>query len=228
MLAIAGSRSRAAILAQLFGDDALPRSVTELARAAGLSHSAMHNEVSALLAAGVIRRRPGDRRPKYVADRSFPAAVEISRVVCLLAGTAARLREAAAAVDARSLVWIHGPYAELPSVNASLRIAAITEERRALRSALEGAAVHPRRRPSIDVMSIAEWVVRLRQRDMRLLAIRRAQRLWVLGDGDQLRRQERGEMEARDILKRAIANWREELSDEWDEDFDPDAPVDRY
>lgn len=197
----------------------------ELARAAGISHSAVHSEVSALLTAGVIRRRhAGDSRPMYEADPSFPGAVELRRVVCLLAGTAARLTEAAAAVDARSLVWIHGPYAELPSVNTHLRIAAISQERRTLRHALESAALHPRRRPSVDVMSIAEWVMRLQRRDMRLLAIRRAQRLWILGDGEELRRRERGEIASRETLKRAIANWREELSDDWDEDYDPFAP----
>jgi DNA-binding transcriptional ArsR family regulator len=224
MLAITGSRSRAAILALLFGDHAVPMSLMELARAAGVRHSAVRRELSALLAAGVIRTwGAGGPRPNYVADRAFPAAVELSRVVCLLSGTAARLREAAAAVDVRALVWIHGPYAELPAANAKLRIAAISWQRRALRSALESAAAtDPRRPPVVDVLSIAEWVTRSQRRDMRLLAIRRAQRLWILGDGAQLRLHERGELTSRETFKRAIANWREELSDEWDDDYDPD------
>jgi hypothetical protein len=133
-------------------------------------------------------------------------------------------REAATAVDANALVWMHGPYAEVPSPLATIRLAAITRESRVMRERLRELGSEPdmmRHRLVIDSMSIDEWVTRLEKREMRLLAIRRAQRLWLLGDTEALRRLERNEIEARRTLKHAIENWREELSDEWDEDFDP-------
>lgn len=144
--------------------------------------------------------------------------------MCLISGMGARIREASMAVDPKALLWIHGPYAEIPSTLAAIRVAAIAREPRALRERLREFSAAPgmeQRRFILDVMSIAEWVTRLQKREMRLVAIRRAQRLWLMGDGEALRRSERSEMTSRETLQHAIKNWREELSDEWDEDFDP-------
>jgi hypothetical protein len=201
----------------------------ELARSSGVHHSAVRREVLRLVGEGILRRWPHseDPRPKYDADPAFPAYLQLRRLMCLLSGPAVRFREAATKIDPSALLWIHGPYAEAPATLAPIRLAAIARQPRLLRKRLHEVGGDPemvRRRLIVDAMSIEEWVTRLEKREMRLLAIRRAQRLWIVGDGDSLRRRERAEIEARTTLKNAIKNWREELSDEWDENWDPFDP----
>jgi hypothetical protein len=77
----------------------------------------------------------------------------------------------------------------------------------------------------LHCMSLREWVTRLDKGDLALRQARRARKLWVLGSWDELVAREHHEMEARRTLKVALANWREALSDDWDEDWDPFAPV---
>ena len=225
MLEIAGSRCRAAILSALFGEDAHAYSLSDLSRRSGLRHSAVLRELTRLVRSGLVRRwtwDDTDPSPKYEADRSSPGYQELRRLVLVRTGRAARIRESLAAADARQLAWIHGPYAELMLPFAhGLRVVAITRVQREVRDALRRAEERIHRRIAADVMSIEEWTSRLQSRDMRLLSVRRAQRLWLLGDGEALRRAERTAIVSRSALKNAIENWREELSDEWDEDFDP-------
>jgi hypothetical protein len=73
----------------------------------------------------------------------------------------------------------------------------------------------------IQCMSMHEWVVRLQKGDVFLRRARRARKLWILGSWDELTAREQTEMESRRLLRFAVANWREELSDEWDEEWDP-------
>ena len=73
----------------------------------------------------------------------------------------------------------------------------------------------------IHCMSIPEWVARLNKGDVLLRHARRARKLWVVGSWEDLMSRERAEIESKRILRAAVANWREELSDEWDDDWDP-------
>jgi len=50
-------------------------------------------------------------------------------------------------------------------------------------------------------------------------------KLWIIGNWEELTRRERAEIESKLLLQTVRRNWREELSDEWDEDWDPDAPI---
>ena len=81
--------------------------------------------------------------------------------------------------------------------------------------------------PSTDlhVMSVNEWVTRLDKGDVFLRRARRARKLWIVGNWDELTRRERAEIESKKLLQVVRRNWREELSDEWDEDWDPAAAV---
>lgn len=74
-------------------------------------------------------------------------------------------------------------------------------------------------------MSIREWVARLEKGDVYLRRARRARKLWVLGSWEELVAGERAELESKRLVSSARRNWREELSDEWDEDWDPFAPI---
>ncbi|HEX9436073.1 MAG TPA: hypothetical protein VGA16_02795 [Candidatus Limnocylindria bacterium] len=73
----------------------------------------------------------------------------------------------------------------------------------------------------IHCLSVREWITRLEKGDVSLRRARRARKLWVLGSWEELVRREGVELDARRTLTAALANWREELSDEWDEDWDP-------
>ncbi len=160
--------------------------------------------------------------PLFEADPSFPGHLELRRFVLVTVGDAGRIRRAIAPVDPDQLAWIHGPYAEATSFVRAIRVAAITREPRAVRDQL--ASVIDLHRPvAVDAMTIKEWSVRLTQREMRILAVRRATRLWLIGNDDLLRRRERRELEWRETWKQALANWKDEV--EWDEDYDPFAPV---
>ena len=70
-------------------------------------------------------------------------------------------------------------------------------------------------------MSAREWVARLDKGDVLLRHARRARKIWVLGSWSELVAKERAVIESRRTLEHAIANWREELSDDWDDEWDP-------
>ncbi|MGH2378272.1 MAG: hypothetical protein ACRDGT_07320 [Candidatus Limnocylindria bacterium] len=73
-------------------------------------------------------------------------------------------------------------------------------------------------------MSAAEWVTRLTRRDVLVHSARRGRKTWIRGCSSQLVRLERAQQDARTTFDNAVANWRDELSDDWDEDWDPIAP----
>lgn len=222
MLSITGSRVRAAVLGELLGDEPHPRSIAELAKVAGVQRSAVFREVRRLVAAGLIEAAVPHRKqgPLYQAA-AFPGHLDLRRFVVLSHGHAARVRAALVPLDAQQLAWIHGTYARSRPTARQIGVVSICGDPRAARDRLAALSDEIGFRIVVDAMRIAEWVTRLQKREMRVLALRRAQRLWVIGDDDLLRRRERDESDARAALKHAIANWREELSDEWDEDYDP-------
>ncbi len=74
-------------------------------------------------------------------------------------------------------------------------------------------------------MSLREWVARLEKGELFLRHARRVRKLWVLGSWEALVSRERAELESKRLLRSVVGNWREELSDEWDEDWDPFAPL---
>lgn len=219
---ITGSRARSGILTALFRDDAPRRSISELAAAAAVQRSAAEREVRRLIATGVIRADPRSSRrqgPRYEPDPAFPGHLELRRLVVVSAGIAGEIRRAILPLDPEQLAWIHGEYAERPSVLVPIRVCAITGQPRQVRDGLQAYAREAARRLVIDVMSLPEWTRRLERREIRIRAIRHAQRLWLLGDGELLRRRERDEMSFHRTWKEAIKNWRDEV--DWDEDYDP-------
>lgn len=223
---ITGSRARAGVLAALFREDPPRRSISELAAAASVQRSAAEREVRRLVAAGVIRPDPRSTRrqgPLYEADPEFSGRLELRRLVAVSAGVAGEIRRAILPLDPDQLAWIHGPYAEAPSCLLPIRVCAITREPHQVRDRLRAFAHEAQRRLVVDAMTLPEWTRRLERREMRVLAIRRAQRLWLLGHGERLRQREHGETSAHQTWKEAIRNWRGEY--EWDEDYDPYAPV---
>lgn len=216
----------------LFGQAPASFNLADLTRESGpgARHSPVQRELKRLMAEGLVRRRPshGRQGTRYMADPSAHGYLELRRLVLVTTGLGARIGEVVDRIDPHALVWLHGPYTEEAAPLIAPRVVALTAEARQVRRQLQALEMEPGRRLILDVMSTDEWSFRVERREMRALAIRRSQRLWLRGDGNALRRAERWSTDSRRSAREAIRNWREELSDEWDEDFDPDAPVDRF
>lgn len=73
----------------------------------------------------------------------------------------------------------------------------------------------------VHCMSMREWLVRLEKGDVLIRQMRRARKQWIVGGWEELVERERAQIDAARALKAALTNWREDLSDEWDEDWDP-------
>lgn len=87
-----------------------------------------------------------------------------------------------------------------------------TAPKRIVRSALMPLAG---RGTGVHCMSMSEWMTRLEKGDVLLRRMRRARKLWVVGSWSELVHEERGVIERRATLRAALADWREQLSDEW-------------
>ncbi len=73
----------------------------------------------------------------------------------------------------------------------------------------------------LECVSVREWVTRLEKGDVELRRARRARKLWILGSWEDLLAGERAVLGSKRDLHRAIASWREELSDDWYDSWDP-------
>lgn len=218
LTSITGSRVRASILSELFGDKGGTRSISELAQAAGVHRSAAFKAVRGLVASGVLRPTGPSRvhGSRYAADQSFAGYADLRRFILVWTGAAGEIRRALAAVDSHQLAWIHGPYAVDRPILRQIRLVAVTRDPSRVRAVVEG--LRTSYLVTSDVMTVAEWTRRVEKRELRVLAIRRAPRLWLLGSDAALAHEERVEAWSHQTWKRAIANWREEA--EWDEDYD--------
>lgn len=216
--AITGSHARAAVLEELV-TAARPRSATDVAGDRRTQLTAIRRELESLTRAGLVRRAEytrSDHSRLFEMDPAFPGYPDLRRAVLVMTGPPAAIRRSVAPIDPRQLAWIHGPYAEGPVPLWRIRLLVITSRPRQIRRAFEKVQHELGARPMADVMSIAEWVTRLQQRDLRVRAIRRSVRMWLLGSDEALRNAERHEIERRDLWKAAMENWRDEY--EWDAD----------
>jgi hypothetical protein len=191
--------------------------VTEIAQGAGLARYAVQRELRALVAGGLIRR--DDRligpSPRYAAERSFPGSLELWRFVAATSGAASRIRAAILAADPTGLAWIHGPYTEgrwSRTVAVVVLTASVRRVTRALEQMREGTRI------DATVLTPAQWTLRLEQRELVATRLRKAQKLWLLGDPEALRWEERTQIDSRRTWKAVLENWREEFL--WDETLD--------
>lgn len=180
----------------------------------------MYRELKRLASAGMIRVRVADGQRIYEADPGAPVVRELSRLVRQTRGRLPRIRQALVALRSPTLAWV----------------IAATDSGRHERSDLIVLTGAPKslvrvqladlldRETKLHCMSPREWVARLEKGDVFLRHARRVRKVWVLGSWGSLVSRERAELESKRLLRSAVANWREELSDEWDEDWDPFAP----
>lgn len=220
LLTITGSRARAGILTALLREGDGARTAAELTRAAGVKGFGVRREIRRLLDAGLIRKAPiHTSRVHYQVDPSFTGLPELRRFVRITAGTAGRIRRALLEIDDDQLAWAYGRYAVSSFDSFVIDLVVLTRQKRKVVKSLASLTTGHQIRPL--VVSVAEWVNRLEKKELRTRAIRRSYRLWILGDDEQLVREEQRYISSRKTLQHAIANWREELSDEWDDDWDP-------
>lgn len=235
LTAIGNSEARAAIIALLFGDDPRPRHQSEIAKETGLSLRPVQRELERLVAAGLVARgkasgmtlRRTERVDAYMrpywADPSCPIYPELRAIAAKTRGAAAAIR--AALPEHARLAWITGAYAVgRAGPDAPIEVAVIGHPKQLIARALErlGATLHRPLKPI--VMYPDEWVARLDKREITVRRLRAWPKLWVRGDAFALRDTERGERETKDLVKRVIATG-EDLTDEWDDDWDPDEPT---
>lgn len=217
---LTGSRVRADILSALFGGPGRTWKPMELERATGRPHSPIYRELRRLVALGLLRadRRRGQR---FEPEIDTPVAREIRRLVLQTRGRVPRLRHALVQLRGRTVAWAVG--GSLRSTPGRSALVVLTNVPKSLvrvqlaKLAGTGTEVH--------VMSVSEWVTRLDRGDVFLRQARRARKLWIVGSWDELTRRERAEIDSKRLLQIVRRNWREELSDEWDEDWDPAVPL---
>ena len=127
------------------------------------------------------------------------------------------MRHALIQLRSRTLAWAVG--GSLKGTDARSAVVVLTSAPRSLVRVQLANLVDPR--TEIHPMSVNEWVARLDRGDVFLRQARRARKLWIVGDWEELVRRERAAIESKKLLQTVRRNWREELSDEWDEDWDP-------
>lgn len=188
----------------------------------------VNRELKRLAAAGVIRVMVSGGERRYDADRDKPVSRELSRLIRHSRGRVPKIRHALVGLRSPTLSWAivtsdHGR--DAAPRRARLDLVVLTGAPRSLvRVQLADLVDHT---TQIHCLSTREWVTRLDKGDVFLRAARRGQKLWILGSWDALLAQEQAVLESRRLLRKATANWREELSDEWDEDWDPFEPTPR-
>lgn len=218
---ITGSRVRAAILCALFGEDHGRHTIGDLATLAGATAPAVSREVGRLVSAGLVRTVPyrhSRRGPLYEADPALPAYAELRRFLLSATGTGAAIRDALRPIDPDQLTWIYGDHA-LGIVSRRLTLASISSRRREIGEGLAALRRDLGCWIMADVVGLPEWAQRVQRHELRAWAIRRAPRIWLIGDDERLRNAEHSEIAIQAARKELVVSWREEY--EWDDEHDP-------
>lgn len=217
LAALTGSRVRADLLAAVFGGHWRAWKPMELERLTGRSHSPIHRELRRLATAGLIRIRRDAGPRRYEVELETPVAREIRRLVLQTRGRVPKVRHALVQLRARTISWSVAPKTGGGRALIVLTSAPKSLVRVQLANLVDTAT-------EVHCMSVSEWVARLDKGDVFLRHARRARKLWIVGDQEELARRERAEIDSKKMLQAVRRNWREELSDEWDDDWDPFEP----
>jgi DNA-binding transcriptional ArsR family regulator len=222
-MTVIGSRVRAGLLSALFAGPAHTRAPVDLGRAAGLAPQHLYRELRRLEEVGLVRVTLVEGRRQYEPETDDPVARALARFVHQTRGSVPAMRAALQGLRARVLAWLTSTTgtAVPPGDRAVPRLVVLTSAPRRLVQRRLGPAAAPF---PIQSMSIGEWVTRHEKREILVRRARRGAKLWIVGSGDELVRWEQEHRAARATLKAALADWREELSDDWDDDWDPSAP----
>lgn len=238
LAALMASPTRADLLEALFAAPARVWRPAELARAAGGLRQVASRELKRLAAAGVVEMTLLDGARAYKIDPTDPVTRELARYVQQTRGRVPRIRAALRELRSPTLAWttslIRAADGGVEAVLSEGRrppgprgqvveLVVLTGAPRSL--VLVQLADMTRDDIRVQCMSVREWLARLEKGDVALRRCRRARKLWVLGNWSELVTREQAELERRTTMATVLRDWREELSDEWDEEWDPVAAV---
>lgn len=209
LAAITGSRCRADVLAALFRDGARLWTLTELSRRAGQPHQLVLRELDHLAAASVVDVTTFNGKRRYELRRDAITS-GLRGFVRQTRGRVPAVRAALGRLHLRSISWLGG----------SRLFVLSSAPKRVVRREVAGPCGES---VAIECMSVSEWLARIQKGDVLLRQARRAPKVWVVGTWADLVAAERATISARGTLRAALENWREQLSDEWDDDWDPAA-----
>lgn len=225
MAAVTGSGVRADVLAILHADPTKVWTSSEVGRAAGRRQHVVERELRRLAGLGLVRVTSADNKRLYSADLRDPVARCLARFVWQTRGRIPLVRGALERLRSPVLSWA-----------SNSRVERVRTSKRGVRSALLDLLIltaAPRSLVRIQLtgligpevtlhcMSVREWLTRLEKGDVFIRRARRARKQWIVGSWEELVQRERAQLESTRSLKAAVANWRDELSDEWDEEWDP-------
>jgi hypothetical protein len=225
LAAVTGSGVRADVLAILHADPTKVWTSSEVGRAARRRSHVVERELRRLAERGLVRVTAADNKRLYSADLRDPVARGLARFVRQTRGSIPRIRGALEKLRSPVLAWTissqtqgaRNPARGIRSDVFDL-IVLTAVPRSLVRIQLTGLVG---REVTVHCMSLREWLARLEKGDVFIRRARRARKQWVVGSWEELAQRERAQLDSARALKAAVANWREELSDEWDEDWDP-------
>lgn len=219
---ILGSELRADVLAALFVGEPRPWRLSELASATNRPPQNISRELDWLAGMGIVSVSIMDKKRSYAVDTRDPLTRQLGQFVRQARGPVPAMREALLRLTLPVIAWLvrAGPTTTVqqPTVSPSELIVLTSVPRSVIQLQL---AKVIGREVRIYPMSVAEWMARLQKGEIVARRARRARKLWVVGSWSDLVRAESHHLEFRRTLDAATADWREELSDEWDEDYDP-------
>lgn len=221
LASVIGSRVRADVLAVLNADPTKVWTALQVGLATRRHKKVVEKELRHLATIGVIRAIPADNKFLYSADRLDPVGRDLARFVRQTRGPVPTIRKALAGIRSPVLAWLTGAGVTLApaSQTPDAILVVLTSAPRSLVRIQLARAAAPHTK--IECMAVREWVTRLDKNDVLVRRLRRGRKQWIIGGWDELVRRERGYLDSVRSLTAAISNWRDELSDEWDEDWDP-------
>jgi hypothetical protein len=209
------------MLAALFGSTPRKFGLRDLGRAARRPHQVVEPHLRRLVEIGLVRASVADGRRKYEPDVSAPAAREIAGLVRQTRGRVPLIRKALLALRTPTLAWVLplGSGSPGPVREPRFELVVLTSAPRSLVRVQLADLVG--RECQLHCVSIREWVARLEKGDVDMRRVRRSRKLWIRGSWDELIASERTVIESRRNLQRARSNWQDELSDDWDDAWEP-------
>lgn len=177
------SRVKAQALRLLFGPGAGELHVREIARRAGLNEATVRQELRRLLRLGLVTSRKDGNRTLYRAAGGHPLYPDLRGLVLKTVGLADVLREALASPRIR-VAFVFGSVAEgaeEPRSDVDLMVIGDLTLRQ-LSKMLSGVSLRLNREVNPHVFTPREFARRKRARDHFLTTVRRAAKIFVIGD----------------------------------------------